>query len=173
MSENGGIGRHARLRTLWPLGCGGSTPPSRTLHFLLFLFLFIVTGCYSPPEKVVLQSLEHYSNGDIEEFCALLTPDSAGWFKGLTSLKNGGIFIPDNVQGVEMTIEKIDLIPDGVREKQSDGSMADLDLAIVSVKIEEDTVSIPLIKLREGWRIDLFSLADVWRGAAEKALPSL
>jgi len=117
--------------------------------------------------------LTYYSSGDIDEFCALLTPDSAEWFKGLTSLNNGNIFVPDYIQEVEMTVEKTDLIPDGVREKQPDGSMIDLDLAIVTVKLKEDLVSVPLIKLREGWRIDLFSLADVWRGAAEKALPAL
>ena len=88
-------------------------------------------------------------------------------------LANGNIFVPDYIQEVEMTVEKTDLIPDGVREKQPDGSMIDLDLAIVTVKLKEDLVSVPLIKLREGWRIDLFSLADVWRGAAEKALPAL
>ena len=173
MSENGGIGRHARLRTLWPLGCGGSTPPSRTLLFFLFVQFFSVQGCSTSPENIAIQSLERYSAGDVEGFCALLTPDSASWFRGLLALNTGAIFLPGFDNEINIRLEQVDLVADGFREKQEDGSFKNRDFAVVTVDLDGDSLTIPLIRLREGWRIDLFSLADVWKRAAERALPPL
>ena len=56
--ESGGIGRHARLRTLWSQDCEGSSPSSRTfksmtprLVFLIAVFMFL--GCSTGPEQTI------------------------------------------------------------------------------------------------------------------------
>ena len=173
MSENGGIGRHARLRTLWPLGCGGSTPPSRTLFLFCFLQFSLLSGCSSSPEDVAVHSMESYSQGDINEFCRYLTPASSIWFKGLIEIGKGATFVPSESADIGIDVLRVHRIDDGVREKQDDGSIMVRDLAIVTLQVEGEEIPLPMIRLRQGWRIDLFSLADVWKGAAERALPPL
>ena len=172
MSENGGIGRHARLRTLWLNGCGGSTPPSRTLLFLIFIFS-LLTGCHDAPDVVLTQALGDYTQGDYESFGQNLTPASNAWFDGMRRMKvSQEVYVPHTAEG-SFAIHSIQLAENGLQEKGEDGQIVFRDIAIVEADVNGQRIPFTLSLFPEGWKLDLFSLGDVWQAASSQALPRL
>lgn len=172
MSENGGIGRHARLRTLWLNGCGGSTPPSRTLLFFIFIFSFL-TGCHDAPDVVLSQAMDDYTQGDYESFGQNLTPDSNTWFDGMRRMKvPQEVFLPQR-PAESFAIYSVQLVENGLQEKGEDGQFIFRDIAIVEVDVNGQRIPFTLSLFPEGWKVDLFSLGDVWQAASSQALPRL
>lgn len=162
MSENGGIGRHARLRTLWPLGCGGSTPPSRTLLF--FLFIVNVVGCANAPDDVVRDVLNHLQkSGDSDEICSLVTAESCTWLRGMKALRTTEETPPKQREKPFWEIVHVDILEDGLEIQMPGKSPYKADLALVHVQFEEGSPTVfAAVKQRNMWVLDLFATGDVW-----------
>ena len=171
MSENGGIGRHARLRTLWLNGCGGSTPPSRT--FLLFIFLFSLQGCHEAPDVVLTSALSEYESGNYETFSNYLTPDSNTWFQGLRSLPSTLPVFLSTRDVSKFEIISVQVVENGLQERGEYDKAVFRHLAVIELDVDGKRVPFTLSQFPDGWKLDLFSLGDVWQSAASRALPRL
>ena len=162
MSENGGIGRHARLRTLWPLGCGGSTPPSRTLLF--FLLIANVLGCADAPDDVVRDVLNHLEkSGDSDTICSLVTAESCAWLRGMKALRSADDASTEQREQQSWEIVHVDILEDGLEIQTPGKPLYKADLALVHVQFEEGSPTVfAAVKQRNMWELDLFATGDVW-----------
>lgn len=173
MSENGGIGRHARLRTLWPLRLWGfDSPFSHSLFLCILLFLF--QGCTPSPEHVAQSALMNYAQGDRNGFLDSLSKDSRQWMEGLFTLENAEThaFQVDSYD-CSMRVESVQILEGGLQSRDSFGKVQLHDIALVEVLMDGTRIPLTLIEEPSGWKLDLFSLGDVWKSASFRALPRL
>ncbi len=146
--ENGGIGRHARLRTLWLQGCEGSSPSSRTAipRAVFLLAVFFVLGCTDTPEHAVHTLIQAANSKDTELLRERISRRSLPLLN--LALEYGeaapAISLPTTVSPYRIHR----LVPVGG--------------GITYVEVEQNSTlfRLPMIRERGRWRLDLLLLGD-------------
>ncbi len=174
MRENGGIGRHAWLRAMWPLRLWGfDSPFSHPLSFLLLFSILIgpsLVGCVESPESVANQLVAYANEGDQSSFQRLLTRDSRHVVQGLegSSGPMDSFQFPSRKIGAEVL--SVQLIEDGIQYRGPQGLVISTDLALVEMKLGTQRVPMTLIRESGAWKLDLFSLTDAWLSTSFRTL---
>jgi hypothetical protein len=167
MSENGGIGRRARLRALWPFRLWGFDSPFSHpfLNPPVFLVFILSSGsafwgCSSPPEEAVQAAFEATENQDFQVFCSQFTRESCDVLQALQTVEDSQSRFKFPAKGGSLTIESSDIIALGSVRRTGNNTLEAVDLAWVTVNSGSDRWKIPLVKERGRWKIDLFLGVD-------------
>ena len=159
--ENGGTGRHARLRTSWQQCCEGSSPSSRTQlghqtpRLLLWIVAFVFLGCQDSPERAMRDIARAGASQDLELLKSRVTErslmlidlsDDLGKFKAVRAHR-GEV----EVVGVDYPMT---------------------DMAFVNAEFEGRLMRLPLRKEHGRWRLDLLLMGDMLMRSDTPILPS-
>ena len=78
------------------------------------------------------------------------------------------------IQSIQsLDILSVQVIENGLQERDQYHQPVYRDLAIVEAIVNGKKIPFTLSQFPEGWKLDLFSLGDVWQSASSQALPRL
>ena len=137
--------------------------------FFSVVYATFLVGCAPSPRGVVERVFEAASDGDAERAWAYFTDDSAGVMGGLAGLGMETLEFPSSPASV--TFGETVLRKNALKLRTDDGTFRLVDLAVVEVESGGETLRFPLIEERGRWKIDLFTLEELWHRNANIRSP--
>ena len=148
---------------MWPFRLWGFDSPFShpfQIPFILWIVFFFVGtglwGCASPPEDTVKAAFEATDEEDFETFCSQFTQESCDLLRALKSGPESQSQFTFPAKRGSISIESAEVRPLATFRRTGSNTLEAVDLALVSVKSEEDQWKIPLVKERGRWKINLF-----------------